>query len=214
MKRIVLMAMVAALAAAPAGAGSIWAKATGPRGTRIVRVYDDDKALGIGDILTIVVAEHSVINHETTRESDKAANRNATASGNINLRDVGMWWGNRNSSFVNPDVGLTSTAGSDFTGNADYETDRLVTDQITVSVVDVLPNGNLVVMGARQRHVDGDTQVLRVSGVVRPSDITFANTVASQRVADFRMIVDVDGPEQLWTKPGWLGRILNFLSPW
>jgi flagellar basal body L-ring protein FlgH len=62
--------------------------------------------------------------------------------------------------------------------------------------------------------VEGDVQMICVSGIVRPSDITFANTVNSGQVADFRMVTVVGGTEGRFTNPGWLGRILNFLSPW
>jgi len=209
-----LLAAVALLGARAARADSIWAKAQGQAGAKRVRVYEDDTARDVGDTLTIIINEHSVIENETTREAEKASNRTATAAGNINLRDVGQWYGNRGGTFVTPDVNVQSQAASDFTGESDYETDRLITDRVTVVVRDVLPNGNLVVLGTRQRHTDGDEQIIEIGGVVRPSDITFANTVNSDQVADFRMCVRVKGHESKWTKPGWLGRILNWLSPW
>ncbi len=218
MKRMTILAitglLIVSVSAAHVRADSIWAKARGKRGTRVIRVYEDDKALGIGDVLTIVINEHSVIENETARETDKTSNRTATMSGTVNLRDVGSWYGNRNSNHRLPDVNATSTGTSDFTGNADYETDRLITDQVTVVVQDVLPNGNLVVLGTRDRNVEGDTQTIEIGGIVRPGDITRTNTVASDRVANFHMVIKVKGPEQRWTKPGWLGRILNWLSPW
>ncbi len=218
MKRIGMLGgvglLVVAAVASGARAGSIFAKARGARGTRVIRIYEDDKAMGVGDVLTIIINEHSVVENETSREVDKASNRTAAMNGTVNLRDVGSWYGNRNSNFRMPDVATTSAGTSDFTGNADYETDRLITDRITVVVRDIMPNGNLVVIGTRHRNVDGDNQVIEIGGVVRPSDITFANTVMSDQVADFRMVVKVKGPEERWTKPGWLGRILNWLSPW
>ncbi len=210
----VLAAVMLVFPATAARADSIWAKAQGREGQKRVRVYEDDTAREVGDTLTIVINEHSVIENETTRETEKASNRTATAAGNVNIRDVGQWYGNRDGTFVTPDVNFQSQASSDFTGESEYETDRLITDRITVVVRDVLPNGNLVVVGSRRRHTDGDEQIIEVGGVVRPSDITFANTVASDQVADFRMHVKVEGQEPKWTKPGWLGRLLNWLSPW
>ncbi|MBE3068917.1 MAG: flagellar basal body L-ring protein FlgH [Planctomycetes bacterium] len=212
---LLLAGLLAAGATVPqARADSIWAKAQGRNGQNVVRVYEDEKAGRLGDVLTIIINEHSVIENETTREMDKAIQRAAAMSGNLNLRDVGQWYGNRNASFTLPDVAATSSGSSQFSGSADYETDRLITDRVTVVVRDVLPNGNLLVLGTRQRHVDGDVQVIEIGGVVRPSDITFANTVRSDQVADFRMVAKVKGPEKHWTKPGWLGRLFNWLSPW
>ena len=210
-----LLAAVALLVSASgARADSIWAKAQGKEGQRRVRVYEDYTARDVGDTLIIIINEHSVIENETTREAEKASNRTATAAGNVNIRDVGKWYGNRGGTFVTPDINFQSQAASDFTGESEYETDRLITDRVTVVVRDVLPNGNLVVLGTRRRHTDGDEQIIEIGGVVRPSDITFANTVNSEQVADFRMHVRVKGLEPKWTKPGWLGRILNWLCPW
>jgi len=211
----VLAALGVVAAVAPAArAESIWAKAEGAAGRRRVRVYEDDTARAVGDILTIIINERSVIENETTRETGKASNRTATAAGNVNLRDVGQWYGNRNGTFVTPDVTFNSAAASDFTGESEYETDRTITDRVTVVVRDVLPNGNLVVLGTRKRHTDGDEQRIEIGGIVRPSDIAFGNTVNSDQVADFRMRVRIEGHEAKWTKPGWLGRILNALCPW
>jgi len=211
---LAMLAFVVAAAAAAARADSIWAKAQGAAGQRRVRVYEDDTARQVGDTLTIVINEHSVIENETTREGKKDSTRTATTAGTINVRDVGQWYGNRDGTFVIPDVNIATQAASDFKGEADYETDRLITDRITVVVRDVLPGGNLVVIGSRRRHTDGDEQIIEIGGVVRPSDIAFDNSVRSDQVADFRMTVKVTGHEPKWTTPGWLGRILNWLCPW
>jgi len=211
-------AAMLALWATAAQADSIWAKAQGREGQKRVRVYEDDTARDVGDTLTIIINEHSIVENETARETSKTSNRNANAntavSGTINMKDVGQWYGDRGATFTLPEANLASQAHSDFTGEADYETDRLITDRVTVVVRDILPNGNLVVVGSRKRHTDGDEQIIEIGGVVRPSDITFANTVNSDQVADFRMHIKVEGHEPKWTKPGWLGRLLNWLSPW
>jgi len=207
-------ALAVAVAAAVARADSIWAKAQGTAGQRRVRVYEDDTARQVGDTLTIIINEHSIIENETTREGKKDSTRTATAAGTVNMRDVGQWYGNRNGTFVIPDVNIATQGASDFKGEADYETDRLITDRFTVVVRDVLPNGNLVVIGSRRRHTDGDEQIIEIGGIVRPSDIAFDNSVRSEQVADFRMTVKVSGHEPKWTTPGWLARILNWLCPW
>lgn len=204
-------ALLAAAAAAPAG--SIWAKANA--GGAVPRVYEDDTARQVGDVLTIIINERSTIDNETKRSLDKKSDRSIDAAGNVNLGDIPTWWGKRShDGFTLPTVKAASSASTKFEGNADLEADRTQTDRVTVVVHDVLPNGNLVVLGCRQRNVHGDVQVIYLSGIVRPSDITFTNTVLSEQVADFNMVTLMKGPENRFTKPGWLGRILNFLSPW
>ena len=80
-------------------------------------------------------------------------------------------------------------------------------------VIDILPNRNLVVSGTRNRTISGDTQVLEVSGIIRPSDIAFDNTIKSQQVANFRLLSKNDGISDPYTKPGWFGRVLDKVWP-
>jgi flagellar L-ring protein precursor FlgH len=96
---------------------------------------------------------------------------------------------------------------------ADYKDERKFADSITVVVVDILPNRNLVVLGTRNRNISGDIQTIEVSGIVRPSDIVFDNTVRSEQVADFRIVSRNEGVSAPYTKPGWLGSILDIVWP-
>lgn len=206
--RVVVYASAAVLAcAAAAQGGSIWAKGH----ARARKLYADDTAKRIGDTLTIVIEEQSKIENETTRKLDKSNSRSAKASGNFDLGDMVSWLKGRIWELPNAD--LSHQAASKFDGKAEYDSDRKVTDQITVTVEDVLTNGNLVVLGKREREVGGDRQTIQASGIVRPSDIAFDNTVASKKVADFKLVYQGRGQENSFTKPGWLARILNWLNP-
>ena len=186
--------------AASAEAGSIWAK-----GTRRTRsVYTDDTARDVGDILTILINERS-------RKMEKTSSRDASMGGTLKMGDILPSIAKKVFDF--PQLDFSSSADTKFDGGADYDSDRSVTDKITVTVHDVLPNGNLVILGKRQRETAGDKEIVQVSGIVRPSDIRFTNTVASDRVADFRLVSRVHGQERDYTNPGWFMRIFNFLNP-
>jgi len=201
------VATVLLAAASPAGAGSIWARAN----DRIRPLHTDDTARRTGDMLTIVIEEHSVIENETSRGLSKDSSRKASVQSNVDLlggidRITGKL-------FNLPKAEVNMSASSSFDGDAEFDSDRQVKDQITVTVADVLPNGNLVVVGTREREIHGDRQVMQISGVVRPSDITFANTVRSDQVAEFKIVFLHAGQENDFTRPGWLDRILNFTNP-
>jgi len=187
--------------------GSIWAKAS----KRVRPLHSDDTARKIGDMLTIVIKEHSVIENETKRDMSKESTRKASVSGNLNL--LGALDHLTGRIFNLDDLSLDTSAKNDFKGDASYDTDRKVEDQITVTVADVLPNGNLVVVGTRDRQVSGDRQIMQISGVVRPSDITFDNTVQSDQIAEFKVVFKHVGRENTFTKPGWFGGIMNILNP-
>ncbi len=193
--------------AAAAGAGSIWAKGS----ARTRSIFADDTARQIGDVLTIVIEERSVIENETERNMEKKSERQAQITSNMDLlNSIDRATGKL---FNLKDLNLDVEASTKFDGKADFDSDRKVTDSVTVVVEDVLPNGNLVVLGKRTREVSGDIQAIEISGVVRPSDITFSNTVSSKQVADFHVVYRSKGQENRFTTPGWLDQLLNLVNP-
>jgi len=182
-------------------AGSIWAK----RGTVVPSPYTDDVARRIGDVLTIKITEGSKVDNKAKRDLQKQTNLSSDFNGQLGI------------GHILPTVpGFTMDAQSDnsLKSKADFKDERSFTDQVTVVVVDILPNGNLVVTGTRDRDIAGDIQTIEVSGLVRPSDIAYDNTVKSQQVANFRIVTKNSGVSAPYTKPGWLGRIVNVIWPW
>jgi flagellar L-ring protein precursor FlgH len=155
-----------------AQADSIWAK----RGKNMREMYADDVARQIGDILTIKISEDSKVDNKAKRDLTKDTDRSTVFNGELgNFADIG-------------EFGMTATSGNKLNSKADYKDERKFVDSITVVVMDVLPNHNLLVMGTRNRNIGGDIQTIEVSGIVRPSDIAFDNTVKSEQVADFRIV--------------------------
>ena len=205
---IVLTLAAGALLAGSAKAGSIWAR--GSRRTQ--SIFTDDTARDVGDILTITIDEQTKIENETSRELDKSETRDAEMGGTLDPANLLAQVGKYIFDFPNLDFG--SSAESTFAGGADYGSDRSLTDKISVVVEDVLPNGNLVVLGTRTRTVGGDTQIIQASGLVRPSDINIDNEVDSTRVADFHIVFKARGQEEDFVNPGWLSRLANTVSPY
>jgi flagellar L-ring protein precursor FlgH len=199
-KKNVLAIVLAAsilLSTACSQAGSIWAK----RDKNMKAVYADDVARQIGDVLTITITENSTVDNKAKRDLKKETDRSTDFNGKLgNFADLG-------------EFGMSAESDNELKSKADYKDERKFNDNITVVVVDILPNRNLVVMGTRNRDISGDTQTIEVSGIVRPSDISFDNKVKSERVADFRIVSKNGGVSAPYTKPGWLGGILNIIWP-
>ncbi len=178
-------------------AGSIWAK----REKNMTTPYADDTARIIGDILTVVISEGSKVDNKAKRDLKKETDKSNTFNGEVGgFADIG-------------EFGMSAESTNELKSKADYKDERSYVDRITVTVVDVQPNGNLVVMGTRNRDIGGDIQVIEVSGIVRPSDIEFDNTVKSEQVADFRIVSSNAGVAEPYTRPGWLGRIFDVIWP-
>lgn len=180
-----------------ADAGSIWAK----RETNMGRLYADDVARNVGDVLTILITESSTIDNKAKRDLKKDTDKSVDFNGKLgNFADLG-------------EFGTSATANNELKSKADYKDERKFVDRLTVVVTDIMPNGNLVVMGMRQRDIGGDKQVIEISGVVRPSDVKFDNTVKSEQVADFHITSRNSGVAAPYTKPGFLGRVLDIIWP-
>jgi len=190
--------------AACSQAGSIWAK----RDKNMKALYADDVARQIGDVLTIKITEDSKVDNKANRNLKKEAERSTTFNG-----ELGITTPNHNILPRIPGFTMEAQSANELKSKADYKDERKFTDRITVVVVDVLPNRSLVVMGSRGRNIGGDIQVVEISGIVRPSDIAFDNTVKSEQVADFRIVVRNTGVSAPYTKPNWLGHIFDIICP-
>ena len=183
-------------------AGSIWAK----RDNFLKGPYVDDVARAIGDVLTITIDETSKANNNTKRNLSKTTKRDANFDGGVGFDHLVP-----NMPSVNFGVGTEYSNMLD--GEAKLIDDRSFIDSITVIVKDILPNGNLVIMGTRDRSIAGDKQVIEVTGIVRPSDIAFDNTIKSQQVADFSIVTVDSGISAPYNRPNWLGKILDIVWP-
>jgi flagellar L-ring protein precursor FlgH len=194
---VVLVVGVALAFVTTAQAGSIWAK----RHKDMGNLYADDVARNIGDVLTIVINESSKIDNKAKRDLKKETDRSIAFNGELgNYVDLG-------------DFGMSASSANELKGKADYKDERKFTDSVTAVVMDILPNGNLVVMGTRDRNIAGDIQTIEVSGIVRPSDVAFGNIINSNRVANFHIVTKNGGIEAPFNKPGWFGRMLDIIWP-
>jgi flagellar L-ring protein precursor FlgH len=186
----------------PVWSGSIYAK----RDETISRpLYSDAKATQVGDILTIVIVEQSKIDNEVERDLKKETNHELGFNGDdFTIEHLVPSL---------PDLGVKASSKKSTKGQSDYKDERTFEDSMTVVVEDVLPNGNLLVMGTRERDVAGDKQTIQLSGIVRPRDITFNNTVSSSQVANFKLVNLTEGVTEDYNNPGWLASIFDTLWP-
>jgi len=185
-------------------ADSIWAK----RGKAGKELYADDVAGKIGDILTIKISEVSSADNKVERDLSKTTAKASSFDG-----ELGVVTDNHDLMPRMPGVGVAATSSNVLTGSSEYKDGRSYADTITVVVQDVQPNGNLVVMGRRERTIAGDVHILDVTGIVRPSDIAFDNTITSGQVANFYLSTTAKGVSKAYNKHGWLGTLFDILWP-
>ncbi|HEX2951302.1 MAG TPA: flagellar basal body L-ring protein FlgH, partial [Armatimonadota bacterium] len=142
-----------------------------------------------------IVAHDSTATTTATHSTSKGTGVNASAGSG--LFDVF------------PGFGVKADQSTSGKGTSTAST-RIV-DRITVTVMEVLPNGNLRIQGARTIKMEKDEMKLIFSGVVRPNDISYDNSVSSLLVADQRLEEQSSGPIASKRRPGILSRLLDYL---
>jgi flagellar L-ring protein FlgH len=153
------------------------------------------KAYRPGDVLTVVVQESAT----ATTAADSRAQRNTGVSAQVGSNKVGPH-----------SVAANATSESDGGGRTQRSGRLLAT--LSVRVVEVMSNGDLVVQGQQRLVINGEEQSIALSGIVRPRDIGENNTVLSTRIADARISFDGEGFIADKSKPNWLTRLLSLIG--
>lgn len=188
-------------------ADSLWER----RDPRYGFLFQDNRARSVGDTLIVTISETTVANDQDARNLTRTTSGSGQASVTVpSVVPGGAAAGaggttGTGSSLILP-LPSQNTAMT-FSGSAQNTTNRVFTDRMAVTVVDVMPNGNLVIEGYRSRVVGGEERVLRITGVARPADIGVGNVIPSGSVANFRISYLGRGPATRTTRPGILTRI-------
>ena len=166
-------------------------------------LFEDPKARVQGDLLTVLLIEKTQAQKKASTSTSKTSSvgiENPTIAG-LPLSDKGVAIGN---------FSLEGTRG--FDGQGDTSQSNQLSGSITVTVVERLPNGNLVVSGEKNLDLNQGSERVRLSGIVRPVDIRPDNSITSDRIADARIQYVGRGALADANAQGWLSRFFN--SPW
>ncbi len=184
--------------------GSLW----DDRGT-IGAMFINAKARHIGDIVTIRIVESSKATNKATTNTDR--NSSLTAG-------VDSFFGAEkrfpaDQPFFNPFGRISGSIGSDFEGSGTTQRSGDLTAYMTAQIIDMLPNGNLIIEGNREVRVNHENQLITLTGMIRPRDISANNVVQSTYIADARISYSGKGVVNDRQKPGWLTRVLDTVWP-
>jgi flagellar L-ring protein precursor FlgH len=178
-------------------------------------LFEDAKARRIGDTLTIKLVEKTTAESSSSSSFDKESSTtiaNPTILGST--PQFGLPGALPLADTDNNTLETSMGATSDFTGKGDNEQESKLIGDITVTVADVLPNGNLVVRGEKRVRINQGNEYVKLSGIVRPIDIGTDNSIPSTKVADATIIYNGDGQTASASKAGWLTRFFtSALSP-
>lgn len=172
-------------------------------------LFEDARARAVGDILTLRIQENANaskgVSQSLTRKSDTSSKLSALLGLPLStpkLPIIGQG--------LSGDMGATSN--SQFDGKGAQSQNQSFTANLSVTVQQVLPNGNLVIAGDKQVTLGQGEETIRIQGVIRPEDVQPDNSVASSQVADARISYRGAGDMDRATRVGFLQRF--FLSVW
>lgn len=165
-------------------------------------LFEDRRARYVGDTMTIAIAE--------TTSASTTSNTKASRDSSISA-SAGPITGLPGKSFQGMQLAGTSSTSLDGKGNA--AANNVFTGNITVTVIEVLSNGNLLVSGEKQVSIGAGTEYIRLSGIVNPYFINAANTINSSNVADARIEYKESGVISEAQVMGWLARFFLSVLP-
>jgi flagellar L-ring protein precursor FlgH len=168
----------------------------------------DKRAASVGDILTIIVQENNTASKDQSTRTSKETGLNAAIEAFLYSPDASKLLTHNGKM---PAIKLNSK--QNFEGGGRISNAEKITARIAVRVIDVLPNGNLVIEGTRQTAFSGETQDAILRGVVRTEDIAANNTVFSYNVADATISYVSKGTVSDNQRKGWFTRVWEKVTP-
>ncbi|MEN9897468.1 MAG: flagellar basal body L-ring protein [Pseudomonadota bacterium] len=166
------------------------------------RLFEDHTARRVGDILTVNLLER-------TNSIKRAQNRDSksdTISASLpTLFGLGAL-------LLGGDMKTSMLSEKEFEGQGDVLQNNQLTGLISVTVVELLPNGNLKIRGEKRVTLNQGDEFIRLSGIVRPVDIKPSNIIDSEKIADATFMYTGEGSLNDANTHGWLSRVFN--SPW
>ncbi len=162
-------------------------------------LYDDTKPRGLGDIITVMLDEKT----KAAKSSDADLSKNNDASMDP------LMVGGQELNVGNYNFSYEMSNDNNFSGSAAANQSNSLSGSITVEVIEVLANGNLIIRGEKWLTLNTGDEYIRLSGTIRPDDIGFDNTIASTRISNARIQYSGTGTNQDMQEPGFLARFFN-----
>lgn len=162
-------------------------------------LYSDIKAHRVGDIITVYLEEKTSAKKKAKSDLDK--------SNQFNLDQLTIPGGVAKIGGNPIELGMGQTSG--FSGQGQADQSNSLNGNISVSVVDVLSNGNLVVRGEKWLMLNNGDEFIRLTGIVRAQDVSSDNTVSSMRIANARIQYGGTGDFANTQRQGWLTKFFN-----
>lgn len=162
-------------------------------------LYSEQRDFSVGEIITVLVVENASASSSAKEETDRSYNHNfSTEAGKgpfdfISLSSFGLGGKNKTK------------------GDAKTSRQGKLTATVTVKITEIEPDGNLRIEGEKSVFINGEEEVTKIKGLVRPKDISEQNTIYSYNVADARISYKGAGAVNTGSRTGYISRVINWL---
>ena len=184
--------------------GSLW-----QNGNR--SMFSDRKARNVGDIVTVIISETASASKQASTSTDRTTSMSAGIPNLFGLENSSLITG------ANPAIDLSNLVSADFSsgfeGAGSTSRKEALSAYLTTQVVGRYPNGQLKIRGGKEVMVNNEVQIIYLTGIIRPVDITAANTVSSAKILNARISYTGKGAISDKQSPGWGMRVLDNVWP-
>lgn len=179
-------------------------------------LFSDTKAMRVNDIVTVIIEEQVSQSSQASKKLNEANTNaggvfDATISGSASLDGKTLF------NLGKTGIGLnlpTMNSNRSFQGSGTQQRNELFQTTISARIVKVLKNGNYFIVGRREVYLDGQKQIIEVSGVIRPEDIGADNTINSKYISDAKIVYKTEGDLKRYTEENWFSKFWSSIAPW
>ncbi|MFH2035018.1 MAG: flagellar basal body L-ring protein FlgH [Candidatus Zixiibacteriota bacterium] len=162
-------------------------------------LFTDIKANRVGDILTVNIYENAKASHQAESKAEKAADFSTSGGPGSGFLDFIPLWG------------AAGKNSNSFDGKGENLRNQSLRAKMSVTVIEVRQNGDLIIKGSRTIGISKDKETMTLTGVVRQKDISPDNTIDSYLIADAEISYTGSGMASAASRPGIIMRFLNWL---
>lgn len=173
-------------------------------------LFSDKKAMNVNDLVTVIIQENT--------SQSTSANRASTKSNNSNLSGGTLTAGGALANVATSindytNIGFQTNSTANYTGTGSQSRSESFATTISTRVIKILSNGNYFIEGSRELLINGEKQLIQISGVIRPYDIGQDNTIDSRYIADAKILYKTEGDVATSTKKPWGTKFFETIWP-
>lgn len=169
--------------------------------------YSDRTARRVGDLLTVQIEEQSTVQKDSSNDREKSLGGKFSFDLPSLVQAGNTLW----EALSLPE--WTVDGSKNFSASGSKQNTDVFSALITVNITEVLPNGNLMIMGGRKVNIDGDILQFTLTGTVRPDDVDRMNTVLSTRIAGAAISYETIGEFASNQRKGLVSRVVDLIMP-